>query len=810
MKAGGAFAGALGIVALAGVCLLGAPAQRQSVPARPAAADLSLINKYCLGCHSARQGAGGVALEGVDLARAGADAPLLERVSRQLRAGLMPPAGSPRPDRPASLALAAEVERAIDSAAAPNPGRPVLHRLNRVEYANAVRDLLDVDIDVSSQLPADESHDGFDNIGSVLSISSSLLDRYLAAARRISRLAVGDRSIGPAFASQTYRAPQSTFQSARLSEDLPFGSRGGMAIHHQFPLDAEYVIRIRLQRNILGYVRGLTEPHAIELRLDGKRLQQTTIGGVKQFLPAPLSFTGVILGDPRWEAYAVTADDGLETRVRTTAGPHVVAVTFPEEAYAVEGVMQPELTGLAFAYTEFSSAPSGPWGPAVDAVTIDGPYNPTGPGATPSRTRIFTCTREDEGCARTILSALATRGYRRQVTGKDVERLMTFYRSGSANGGGLEGGVETALERLLVDPSFLFRVERDPVGAAPGAAYRITDIELASRLSFFLWSSIPDDALIELAIAGKLHEPATLDAQVARMLADPRARALVENFAEQWLSLRQLRMPTLEEEILPEYDGNLRDAFLRETRLFIADQVRADHSVLDLLTAKYTFVNDRLARHYGIPGVYGSHFRRVTVGDERAGILGHGSVLTTTSYPTRTSPVLRGRWLLDTMLGTPPPPPPPNIPVLPAGDEQGRPLSMRQRTERHRANPVCAGCHARMDPLGFALENFDAIGRWRTIGETGAPIDASGAFADGSTFTGVSGVRSLIASRPEDFVRTLTSKLLTYALGRAVESYDMPAVRAIVRDAAPGNYRWSSLILGIVRSVPFQMRRVES
>jgi hypothetical protein len=699
--------------------------------------------------------------------------------------------------------------------AAPDPGRPVARRLSRFEYGNAVRDLLGIDLDVTSLLPADESHDGFDHVGSVLSTSPALVDRYLSAARRISRLAVGDRTIGPAFASQTYRAPQAAYQSSRMSEELPFGSRGGLAVHHQFPLDAEYVIRVRLQRNILGYVRGLTEPRVLDIRLDGRRLRQITVGG-PTFPAAPLSFTGVILGDPQWEAYAVTADNGLEFRVQAAAGPHVVTASFVDEPYEMEGVLQPELTGLALAYSEFSSAPSGPWGPAVDTVTIEGPYNQTGVSATPSRSRIFTCTTVDEACARAILTPLARRAYRRPVSDKDVDRLLAFYRSGSVRGG-LDGGIQSALERLLVDPSFLFRIEREPPGIPHGTAYPVSDIDLASRLSFFLWSSIPDEPLLELAINGKLHEPSTLDAQVARMLADPRADALVENFGEQWLSLRQLRQPTLEEEILPEYDGNLRDAFLQESRLFLRDQFRRDASAVDLLTAKYTFVNERLARHYGIPGVYGSHFRRVDVADNRAGILGHGSVLTATSYPTRTSPVLRGRWILDTLLGAPPPPPPPNIPLLPTADDRGRVLNMRQRTERHRANPICAGCHVRMDPLGFALENFDAIGRWRTVGETGEPIDASGAFPDGSKFNGIAGVRAMIAGKPEDFVRALAAKLLMYALGRAVAPYpstspgtsDGAAIAAIVRDSAPHAYRWSALIRSVVRSTPFQMRRAE-
>jgi hypothetical protein len=645
-------------------------------------------------------------------------------------------------------------------------------------------------------------------------MSPSLLERYLSAASKISRLAVGDRTIGPAFGSTTYAASQTAYQNARMSEDLPFGSRGGLAVRHHFPLDAEYVLRIRLLRNIFGYVRGLTDAHVLDVRLDGARLARVTIGGNATRTPAPLSFTGVIPGDPQWEAYALTADEGLDVRFRATAGPHVVAVSFLEEAIEPEGVLQPELTGLGLAYSEFSSAPSGPWGPAVDTVSIDGPHHATGIGETPSRRRLFSCRPEkpaaEDVCARQIISSAARRGYRGPVADKDVERLVDFYRARKRETGSFESGVQAAIERLLVDPRFLFRIERDPPGVSPGAAYRISDVELASRLSFFLWSSIPDEELLQAAERGTLHEADSLERQVRRMIADRRSGALVDNFAVQWLALRQLRPVTLDAEIFTEYDGNLREAFLTQTMLFLRDQLRRDGSVLDLLTARYTFVNERLARHYGVPNVYGSHFRRIEVGDERAGLLGHGSILTATSYPTRTSPVLRGRWLLDNILGTPPPPPPPDIPALPSRGERGRPLTMRQRTEQHRANPACAGCHVRMDPLGFALENFDAIGRWRTRDETGEPIDSSGAFPDGTTFRGVEGLRTLVTSRPEEFVRVLTGKLMTYALGRAVTDDDMPAIRAVVKEAARSDYRWSALILAIVRSVPFQMRQAES
>jgi hypothetical protein len=785
--------------------------------AQPAAPDRTFLDRYCVSCHGGARRLGGVDLRGLAAPASGGDLALWERVIRQVRARVMPPAGATRPDAAAVDRFARTVEGAVDAAAgaAPRPGRPVAHRLNRTEYANAVRDVLALDVDVASLLPADETLEGFDNIGGVLSFSPVLVDRYLSAARRISRLAVGDPSIGPAFAGHTYRAEQTAFQDARAGDDQPFGSRGGLAVRHYFPLDAEYVVRVALLRNILSYVRGLTGPHLLEIRLDGARLLRLTVGGATGLTPAPLSFTGVILGEPKWEAWAVTADEGLEVRVRTTAGPHVVSVSFVDEPYAVEGVRQPPLTGLGFAYSEFLSAPWGPWGPAVDSVTVDGPFAPTGPGSTPSRARIFTCRpaagAEAAPCARQILSNLTRRAYRRPATAADVDRLMPFFERGRGEAGSFDAGIQAAIERLLVDPAFLLRIEhegrREGGGAASGSAYRVSDIDLASRLSFFLRSSVPDDALLAAAEAGTLQDPAVLTREARRMLADDQARALTANFAMQWLGLRDLRPVTFDEELYPEYDGSLREAFLRETELFVADQIRRDRPVTELLSADYTFVNERLARHYGLPGVYGGHFRRVPADSRRAGLLGHGSVLTVTSYPNRTSPVLRGRWLLENVLGSPPPPPPPSIPALPPPTLGDRVLSMRERTERHRVNPACAGCHVRMDPLGFALEHFDAIGRWRATGEDGRPVDATGALPDGTAFNGLAGIRALVTANPETFVTTLAAKLLTYALGRTLEPPDMPAVRRIVREAAPAGYRWSALVEGVVRSVPFQWRQ---
>jgi hypothetical protein len=676
-------------------------------------------------------------------------------------------------------------------------------------------------------LPEDETIGGFDTIGGALSLSPMLLDRYLSAARSISRLAVGDRTIGPAFASQTYEAAQTTFQHARMSDDHPFGSRGGLAIRHRFPLDAEYVLRVRLRRNVLGYVRGLHEPHTLEVRLDRRLIAQRTIGGDNRHAPAPLGFTGVFLGDPAWEEQTLNADRDLEVRFHATAGPHLLAVSFVDELYEVEGVLQPPLTGLGLGFSEFSSAPTGPWGPAVDAVSIEGPYEASGAGDTPSRRRLFSChpsspalvgdrpgadgsgaAARENACAQQILSTLARRAYRGLATDNDVARLLERYRAERAAGRGtFEDGIRAGVERALVDPKFLFRVERDPPGVAPGAVYPIGDIDLASRLSFFLWSSIPDDRLLDLAAQGALGQPSTLASEVKRLLRDERSASLVDRFAVQWLTLGQLRPVTLDSEIFTEYDGNLRDAFLRETTLFFEDQLRADRSVLELVTARHTFVNERLAEHYGMSGVYGSHFRRVPVGEERAGLLAHGSILTATSYPTRTSPVLRGRWLLDTIFGAPPPPPPPDIPALPSRGARNERLTMRQRTVRHRTSPACAGCHVRMDPLGFALEPFDAIGRLRDTDETGDPIDATAVLPDGTRFTGLAGLRTLVTGDPETFVRTLTAKLMTYALGRLTTDADRPAIDRVVAESARDGYRWSAIIQGIVSSVPFQTRQ---
>jgi mono/diheme cytochrome c family protein len=745
----------------------------------------ALLKRYCVTCHNEKLRTAGLMLDKADVSNVSQDAEVWEKVVRKLRAEAMPPPGMPRPDKAGYDSLATYLETELDRAAAanPNPGRPAVHRLNRAEYANAIRDLLSIDteaIDVTSLLPADDSGYGFDNIGAVLSLSPLLLERYMSAARQVSRLALGDPALQPDL--RTYQISDRLLQDDRMGEKLPFGSRGGIAIRHFFPLDGEYTIRVELQRSggaTVPKILGLEEPHELELRLDGERIKQFTFGGGSGEGPRP--------------------DPNLEIRIPVHAGTHLVAVDFSKESPKPEGILNADRT------EERGE-------PAVDSVAINGPFNATGSGETPSRRRILVChpTRQEqeEPCARKILLSLAHRAYRRPVTDAELRALLSLY-SAARSQGDFETGIQMALRGVLVAPEFLFRIERDPQNVPPGTAYRISDLDLASRLSFFLWSSIPDDPLLNLAAQGKLHEPAVLEQQVRRMLDDPRSQALVDNFYGQWLYLRNMREVSPDRVAAPDFDENLRAAMEQETALFLQSQLREDHSVLDLLNANYTYLNERLARHYGIPGIYGSHFRRVVLKQpERIGLLGKGSILTVTSYANRTSPVLRGKWVLENLLGTPPPPPPPNVPSLQDQGEAGAKLSMREQMERHRTNPICASCHSRMDPIGFALENFDAIGKWRTTsGAANTPIDASGVLPDGTKFMGPAGLRDVLLSKPEQFVTTVTEKFLTYALGRGIEYYDAPAVRKIVRDAAATNYRWSSLITGIVNSNPFQMRR---
>ena len=797
--------------------------------AQPAAASSEsvrgLLDRYCVSCHNegrvgaaggaasvldAQLRATGLALDTVDAERPSDDAERWERVIARLGAGTMPPAGLPRPGRDESRAAADWLAARIDEAAAanPDPGRTgSMHRLNRTEYGNAVRDLLALDIDTAALLPGDETSDtGFDNNAEVLSISTSQLERYLSAARKISRLATGVMT-APDFAR--FENSVLLTQVDRQSEDLPLGSRGGLAATYHFPADGNYIFRIGLTSNWQDYVRGMGRRNLLDLRIDGRLVERFTVGGEAPGTPAPHTWSPAEAGDPEWERYVRESAAHLEVRAEVEGGPHVVGVSFVRNRWEPEGPLQPVMKGAVLSNDEKYHGNA-----EVQALTIEGPYEGAVPGDTPSRRRIFVCrpaaASEEEACARRILSRLARLAYRRPPADGDVETLLGFYRDGRAkDGGDFDTGIQLALERLLVDPDFLLRVHEDPPGAEPGQSYPLPDLELASRLSFFLWSSIPDEELLDVAERGELTDPATLRGQVRRMLADPRSEALVSDFAAQWLHLRNLDDVKAEPAVHPDFDQDLVEAFRQETSRFIGSTIDEDRSVLDLLGADYTYVNERLARHYGIAGVFGSRFRRVTLPDleQRGGLLGHGSLLSLTSYPHRTSPVLRGRWLLEAIFGAPPPGPPPDVPALPERGESGAPASMRERLELHRRNPACASCHRSIDPPGFMLEHYDAIGRWRTVTETGHAVDASGTLPNGVTAAGLAGLRGLLLEEPERFVGTLTERLLAYALGRELRHYDQPTVRAIVRNAGTDGYRWSSVVLGVVESPAFLMRR---
>jgi hypothetical protein len=774
--------------------------------ARPAAPMLdATIKRYCYECHDSDSQTAGLALDVLDPADVGADAATWEKVLTKLRTEEMPPSGKPRPDHATYVALAAELEASLDHAAAahPNPGRVPVHRLNRAEYAAAVRDLLGLDIDAKALLSADDTDlEGFDNVASVLSMSPALIENYLGAARRISRLAVGDVTIAPGF--QTFKIPKALVQDEHMNDDLPFGSQGGASIRYTFPVDAEYTIKVLLRRQEYDYIVGIGEPHEIDFRLDGQRLARFSIGGEGKGMTAPESYIGNTQGSPEWEVYMQTADAKLEVRVPVKAGVHDVGVSFVRRLWEPEGVWQPPIIGFGRATNELYHGH-----PAVEVVMIGGPYGKATPGNSAVRQRVFTChpatAAAEEPCARKILGALATRAYRRPATEQDITTLVEFYRAGRTEGGTFDAGIQRGLERILAAPSFLFRVEHPPQGAAAGSLYRLDDFDLASRLSFFLWSSVPDDELLGLASAGKLKDPAVVDQQVQRMLKDPRAGALVDNFASRWLELGKLAGAVPDTDLYREFDENLRESMEKETKLFIADQLRNDRSIFELISANYSYLNQRLATHYGVPDIYGDHFRKVQFADgRRGGLLGQGSLLTLTSYGNRTSVVLRGRWVLANLLGAPPPAPPPDVPALKEPGAGGAPRSLRERMEVHRENPVCASCHRRMDPLGFSLENFDATGKWRTVADD-VPVDATATLPDGTTFDGVAGLRSVILNHREDFARTVAGKMLAYAIGRGLEPYDAPAVRAITRAAESKDYRWSAIIAGIVRSTPFSM-----
>ena len=706
-------------------------------------------------------------------------------------------------------------------AAEPDPGRGyAVHRLNRTEYANAIRDLFALDIDATSLLPGDETADGsFDNFADVLTISRAHLDRYLSVARQVTRLAVGLPPVSPRV--EMFEIPLHVVQDGRQDEALPLGSRGGLAIPYYFPVDGEYLITVRLRRQYQAYIMGMGWAQQIDVRLDGRLLERFTVGGDAPGTPAAASYAGDgepgFAGDPEWETYMqLTGDVGLEVRLPIEAGTRVVGVSFVRELWEPEGLPQPIQRGRVLTNDQIYMGYA-----AVGSVDIGGPFEVPGSVAdTPSRQAIFSCrpqsARDDDQrlCAREILSRVARRAYRRPVTESDLVTLLEFFDTGRRDDGTFASGIQFALERLLVDPDFLLRVYRDPARLASGqVVYPLSDLEVASRLSFFLWSSIPDDELLSLAEQGRLREPAVLEDQTRRLLADPRAiDALVNDFAAQWLNLRRVVEVVVDPHQYPDYDETLLRAFTRETELFVGSTLIEDRSVTELLDADYTFVNERLARHYEIPGVYGSRFRRVHLPnhDQRGGLLAQGALLATTSYPDRTSPVLRGKWLLDNIFGLPVPQPPTGVDTNLDGEQGAVLLTMRERLEQHRRSPTCAGCHAVIDPLGFALENFDVIGGWRTIDESGHPVDATGTTTGGARVAGLAGLRALLLNNPEQFPRTVTKKLLAYALGRRLEYYDRPTVRTIVRDAAGDGYRWSSLIAGIVKSPTFLMRAADT
>jgi mono/diheme cytochrome c family protein len=779
----------------------------------PAVSNRAVLDKYCVSCHSTRLHTADLDLSTLDVAKPSDHSEVWEKVIRKLRTQTMPPGGRPRPDDATYDQLASWLEADIDRAAAahPNPGRTeAFHRLNRAEYENAIRDLLDIDVDVAALLPADNTYEnGFDNNAAALSITPTQVERYLSVAGKIGRLAVGIPPRGPVV--ETFKVPLNLLQDGRMSDDLPFGSRGGVAVHYYFPTDGDYSLKIVLQKSYNDYVRGMGTHQVIDVRVDGAIVKKFPVGGEAKGRPTPASFAGNIFGDPEWERYVLTADAGLDVRFPAKAGPRIVSVSFERAEFEREGIVQPQQSGFPLAADERYDGHA-----AIDAVAIGGPYESRGPGDTPSRRRIFVChpsaAPEEEGCAKQIFAAVVRHAYRRPSTQPDVETLMGFYRKGRHAGGTFDAGVELGLERLLIDPDFLARVERDPATVVEGATYRLSDLELASRLSFFLWNSIPDDELLGVAERGELHKPAVLEQQVRRLLGDVRARVLVTNFASQWLNLRNLDGALPDPDRFPNFDENLRDAFRQETELFIGSTIRENRSVVDLIGANYTFVNERLAKHYGIPGIYGHRFQKVTfpASDQRGGLLGQGSILTLSSYPTRTSPVLRGKWVLQNIFGTIPPEPPPNIPALPEPGEAGRSRSVRALLEEHRKSPSCSACHAAMDPLGFALESFDAIGASRSGTETGEPLDTSGVLSNGVHFEGPAGLRGLLLSRREQFVTTVTEKLLAYGLGRALEYYDHATVRRIVKDAAKDDYSWSAIVSGIANSVPFQMRRART
>jgi hypothetical protein len=754
---------------------------------------MATVSRFCVDCHNDADRTAELTLESRTLADVAAHAEVWEKVIRKVQVGMMPPPDAPHPDEASRRALVTTLSDLLDDAARsnPNPGRPALHRLNRSEYANAIRDLLDLTVDPATLLPPDDSAYGFDNVADVLGVSATLMEQYVSAAGKVSSLAVGDPDVS--LAAEVYTIPQDASQDKHV-EGLPFGTVGGVLATPTIQVAGEYELSATFFRTNLGVLRGLEYEHTLEYAVDGIRVHLTTLGGPEDWA-ANLENNTLIADE---------IEERAKARVTLTAGPHEITAAWLKKSDAIDPVR-------ATRPVRSSHDTRDPLGiPHLSTFTIAGPFQPVGAGDTPTRRKLFSCTPvpgAEEQCAREIIATLVHRAYRGQGGDADVERLMAFWREGSRQRD-FDRGIQVALQRVLASPKFVFRAEREPADVAPGGIYRLSDLELASRLSFFLWSSIPDDELLEVAAANRLRDPAVLEQQVRRMLADPKSARLVSNFAGQWLYLRNLANHQPNSMVFPDFDDNLRQAFRQETELFFESIVREDRNVLDLMTADYTFVNERLAKHYGIPNVYGSGFRRVTLTDEaRKGLLGKGAILTVTSHATRTSPVVRGKWILDNILNAPPPPPPADVPPLPESEESGRVLSMRERMEAHRENPVCANCHQLFDPIGLAMESFDAVGRLRERdgGSLGVPIDASGTLMDGTQVDGVVSQRRALLRQPELFVGTVVEKLMTYALGRGVGAHDMPAVRAIIRDAAAEDYRFSAIVLRIVESTPFTM-----
>ncbi len=807
-----------------------APSPAAATSAKVDVPSQAFVNTYCATCHNQRVKAGGLTLDTLDVSDVSAHAAEWEKVVVKLRAGLMPPAGMPRPAQSLIDGFTSSLEASLDRAAAanPNPGRTEpFHRLNRAEYQNAIRDLLSLDVDATTWLPTDEVSYGFDNIAGVLKLSPLLTERYLNAAQKVARLALGTPA--PA-GGDLFRVPDQLDQDVRL-EGMPVGTRGGTRVDYLASRDGDYIIKVRLGRGIDYDIPHFLGEQTLEISVDGEQVKVFTVPATPD---EPLNLERQVAqvarpaarrqGDqptgpsPREAAMERnTLDDNWVVQVPLKAGVHEIRATFLMKTGAVsEGFRKPFLKPYIGRGTDDERETRE--GAALREMEVMGPVNPGGSQGLPSYQRVFVCrpvtAAEEPGCAKTILSKLARRAYRRPATKADVDVLMDFYAEGRA-AGTFDTGIELALQRMLVSPSFLFRTEFGPAAsAAPtSGAYRISNIELASRLSFFLWSSIPDDGLLVLAEKGRLREPAVLERQTRRMLADPRSEAFTANFAGQWLSLRRLPDIVPDPFLFPDYGDTLALAFRREVELFFGSIVREDRPAVELLTANYTFVNERLAQHYGIPQVKGINFRRVTLADDspRRGLLGKGAILTVTAFPNRTSPVVRGKWVLQTLLGAPPPEPPPNVPGLPEnGEKVTKVRTLRERLEQHRASATCASCHKLMDPLGFALENFDAVGRYRTYDENFEPIDNTGVYADGTRMEGAAGLREVLVDRSGQFLTNVTQTLLTYALGRGVEHFDAPAVRGILREAAPQNHRFSSIVLGIVKSTPFQMRRSES